>query len=128
MPDKKPLQLRLAVVLASVETLATAGVTIFFAVGLITGKTENLVALIALVLMMVGATSFMASATVALSKLKRWGRSAIIFWQFLQVSLGWGSLGGKNEIIPLAIGIFAISGLTALLLFSKKLNPLFLDN
>jgi hypothetical protein len=74
---------------------------------------------------MAGATVFLVSATLALTKFKRWGRSAMIFWQFLQITLGWGSIEGRNGILWLGITIFVVSGLTALLLFSKPVARLF---
>jgi hypothetical protein len=74
---------------------------------------------------MVATTWFLAMATLALSKFKRWGRSALIFWQFLQVTLGWGSIEGQSGILWLGIAIFAVSGTTALLLFSKPVARLF---
>jgi hypothetical protein len=115
MNSPRPIQLTLALIFASIETLTAAVVTIFFAYGLV-------FILLTIVGLMLATTAFLTSATFALSKFKRWGRSALIFWQFLQISLGWGSIDGKNGILWLGIAIFAISGITAILLFSKAVS------
>ncbi|MEY4451335.1 MAG: hypothetical protein RLZZ380_456 [Actinomycetota bacterium] len=122
MNSPRPIQLTLALIFASIETLTAAVVTIFFAYGLVTNQANDFFILLTIVGLMLATTAFLASATLALSKFKRWGRSALIFWQFLQISLGWGSIDGKNGILWLGIAIFAISGITAILLFSKAVS------
>jgi hypothetical protein len=71
---------------------------------------------------MAGTTAFLAAATKAFYDRKRWGRSALIFWQFLQITLGWGSIEGQSGILWLGITIFVISGITGILLFSKSVS------
>lgn len=122
MTSSKPIQLKLALVFATIEVLTAAAVTVFFGYGLLTNQANDLPILATIVGLMVATTMFLASATKALFDLKRWGRSALIFWQFLQISLGWGSIEGKNGILWLGISIFAISGTTAILLFSKRVS------
>ena len=123
--NAKPMALRLAVALASIEVLAAAAVTLFFAYGLVTNQANDVVVLLTIVLLMAAATTFLAAATLALYKLKSWGRSALIFWQFLQISLGWGTLEGETGIPWLASLIFLVSGVTAVILFSKPIGKLF---
>lgn len=122
MTSQKPIQLKLVLVFAAVEVLTAAAVTVFFGYGLITNQAKELPILSTIVALTLATTIFLASATKALYNLKRWGRSALIFWQFLQISLGWGSIDGKNGILWLGISIFAISGITAILLFSKQVS------
>jgi len=122
MTSPRPLQLNLALVFACIETLTAAVVTVFFAFGLVTNQAQDFLILLTIVALMIAATAFLFAATRALYKLKRWGRSALIFWQFLQISLGWGSIDGKNGILWLGISILAISGITAVLLFSKPVS------
>ncbi len=122
MPSPKPIQLNLALTLVALEVLTSAAVTIYFGYGLITNQVNDLPILAAIVALMTGTTVFLAAATKALFDLKRWGRSALIFWQFLQISLGWGTIDGKNGILWLGITIFAVSGITAILLFSKPVS------
>jgi hypothetical protein len=122
MNSPRPIQLTLALIFASIETLTAAVVTIFFAYGLVTNQANDFFILLTIVGLMLATTAFLASATLALGKFKRWGRSALIFWQFLQISLGWGSIDGKNGILWLGIAIFASSGITAILLFSKAVS------
>ena len=122
MPSPKPIQLNLALTLVALEVLTSAAVTIYFGYGLITNQVNDLPILAAIVALMTGTTVFLATATKALYDLKRWGRSALIFWQFLQISLGWGTIDGKNGILWLGITIFAVSGITAILLFSKPVS------
>lgn len=125
---KKPSVLLLAVGLASLEVLTAAGVTLYFAYGLITNQAQDALVLLTIISVMAATTSFLASATLALFNLKRWGRSALIFWQFLQVSLGWGTLEGETGIPWLAAVIFVVSGITAVILFSKPVGRLFEEN
>ena len=122
MPSPKPIQLNLALILVALEVLTSAAVTSYFGYGLITNQANDLPILAAIVALMTGTTVFLAAATKALFDLKRWGRSALIFWQFLQISLGWGTIDGKNGILWLGITIFAVSGITAILLFSKPVS------
>ena len=122
MTSPRPLQLNLALVFACIETLTAAVVTVFFAFGLVTNQAQDFLILLTIVALMIAATAFLFAATRALYKLKRWGRSALIFWQFLQISLGWGSIDGKNGILWLGISILTISGITAVLLFSKPVS------
>jgi hypothetical protein len=122
MPSPKPIQLNLALILVALEVLTAAAVTIYFGYGLITNQASDLAILAAIVALMIGTTVFLAAATKALYELKRWGLSALIFWQFLQISLGWGTIDGKNGILWLGISIFAVSGITAILLFSKPVS------
>jgi hypothetical protein len=117
--------LRLAVALASLEVLSAAAVTLFFAYGLVTNQANDVVVLLTIVFLMAAATGFLAAATLALYNLKNWGRSALIFWQFLQISLGWGTLEGDTGIPWLASLIFLVSGVTAVILFSRPIGKLF---
>jgi hypothetical protein len=121
----KPLALRLAVVLGAIEVLSAAAVTVFFAYGLISNQANDLVALLTIVLLLAATTGFLAAATFALHNLNSWGRSALIFWQFLQISLGWGTLEGETGIPWLAALIFLVSGVTAVILFSRPIGKLF---
>jgi hypothetical protein len=123
--NAKPMVLRLAVALASIEVLSAAAVTLFFAYGLVTNQANDVVVLLTIVFLMAAATGFLAAATLALYNLKNWGRSALIFWQFLQISLGWGTLEGDTGIPWLASLIFLVSGVTAVILFSRPIGKLF---
>ena len=125
MTSPKPFQFTLALVLAVLEVATAAAVSIYFAYGLVTNQANDFVVLLSIVVLMVATTWFLTMATIALSKFKRWGRSALIFWQFLQVTLGWGSIEGQGGILWLGIAIFAVSGTTAILLFSKPMARLF---
>jgi hypothetical protein len=123
MPSNKPFQFALA--LASIEVVTAAAVTLYFSYGLVTNQARDFLVLLSIVVLMAGTTAFLAAATKAFYDRKRWGRSALIFWQFLQITLGWGSVEGQSGILWLGIAIFAVSGVTALLLFSKPVARLF---
>ena len=109
-------------------SIAAAAVTLFFIWGLVTGQAKVLTALALIVGLLVATTAFLASATKAFFELKRWGRSALIFWQLIQVSLGYGTMEGKDAIYWLAIVIFAVSGITFVTLFTKPVSALFEEN
>lgn len=128
MNPQRPIQFKVALAFAAIETLISAGVSIFFIWGLVTGQAKVLTALALIVALLVGATAFLAAATIALYKLKRWGRSAIIFWQLVQISLGYGTMEGKDAILELAILIFLVSGITFVLLLTKPVNRLFAED
>ena len=81
--------------------------------------------ILGIIILLAAATAFLTSATLNLIKGKRWARSGIVFWQILQISIGWGSLGGENENVPVAIAIFASSAITTVLLFTKPVNAIF---
>jgi hypothetical protein len=125
MPSTKPIQLTFALGLVALEVLTAAALTSYFGYGLITNQAHDLVVLATIVALMIGTTVFLAAATKALYDCKRWGRSALIFWQFLQISLGWGTIDGKSGILWLGIAIFAVSGITAILLFSRPVSKIF---
>ena len=128
MFSNKPIQFKIALVFAGLESLVSAGVTLFFIWGLITGQAKVVSALALIDGLLLGSTVFLVAATIALYKLKRWGRSGIIFWQLIQISLGYGTMEGKDAIVPLAIAIFAISGTAFVLLLSKPVNKLFSED
>ena len=128
MATQKPIQLNLALAIAALETVISAGVTLFFVWGLVTGQGKVLTALALIIVLLVATTAFLATATIALNNLKRWGRSAIIFWQLIQISLGYGTMEGKDAIYWLAIVIFAVSGLEFVLLLTKPVNELFKED
>lgn len=120
-----PIQLKIAAATSALETLTSAVVTCYFLYGLISGQEKSLQMILGIIVLMIAATAFLASATFNLIKGKRWARSGIVFWQILQISIGWGSLGGQNEIIPIALAIFISSAITISMLFTKPVNKLF---
>lgn len=120
-----PIQLKVAVSIAGAEALTSAGVTAYFVYGLISGQEKSLQMILGIILLLIAATAFLAAATLNLLKGKRWARSGIIFWQILQISIGWGSLGGETENVPVAIAIFASSAVVTMMLFTKAANAVF---
>ena len=128
MNTKRPIQFNIAIVLAAIETALSAALTSFFLWGLVTGQSKVFTAVAMLTALFVGTTALLASATFALYNLKRWGRSAIIFWQLIQISLGYGTMDGKLANYPLAIAIFAVSGVAFIMLLTKPVNALFKEN
>ena len=120
-----PIQLKIAASLAAAEALTSAAVTVYFIYGLLSGQERSLQMILGIIILLAAATAFLASATLNLIKGKRWARSGIVFWQILQISIGWGSLGGENENVPVAIAIFASSAITTVLLFTKPVNAIF---
>ena len=120
-----PIQLKVAAGLAALEALTAAAVTIYFLYGLLSGQEKSLQMILGIIILMIAATAFLTAATLNLIKGKRWARSGIVFWQILQISIGWGSLGGENENVPIAIAIFISSAVTITMLFTKAVNKLF---
>ena len=120
-----PIQLKVAAGLAAVEALTAAAVTLYFLYGLLSGQEKSLQMILGIIILMIAATAFLTAATLNLIKGKRWARSGIVFWQILQISIGWGSLGGENENVPIAIAIFISSAVIITMLFTKAVNKLF---
>lgn len=120
-----PLQLKVAAGLAAVEALTSAALTLYFLYGLLSGQEKSLQMILGIIVLMIAATAFLTAATLNLLKGKRWARSGIVFWQILQISIGWGSLGGENENIPIALVIFASSAIVTVMLFTKVVNAVF---
>jgi hypothetical protein len=128
MSIKRPIQFNVALVIAGLETVLSAALTSFFLWGLLTGQSKVITAVAMLTALFAGTTAFLAAASFALYNLKRWGRSAIIFWQLIQISLGYGTMDGKLANYPLAIAIFAVSGVAFIMLLTKPVNALFKEN
>ena len=128
MKNKWPIQFSIALVLAAIESVVSAAVSLFFVWGLVSGQAKVFTAVAMLTALFIGTTAFLASATFALYKLRRWGRSAIIFWQLIQISLGYGTMDGKLANYPLAILIFAVSGAAFIVLLTKPVNELFKED
>lgn len=120
-----PIQLKVAAGLAAAEALTSAAVTIYFLYGLLSGQEKSIQMILGIIILMIAATSFLTAASLNLIKGKRWARSGIVFWQILQISIGWGSLGGENENVPVALAIFASSAIVTIMLFTKPANSVF---
>lgn len=114
--------------LAAAETAVAAALTVFFVWGLATGQVLVWTAFVFEIALFAVTTAFLAAATFALYNLKRWGRSAIIFWQLIQISLGYGTMEGKDANFPLAIAIFVVSGIAFIMLLTKPVNALFKED
>jgi hypothetical protein len=88
-------QLRLAVMVIFLEALATAGVALFFIVGLFTDA-KLLGAMIALCVVIGGTAAFLFFVARQLVFRKRWARSAAVFWQLIQIAIAWNSFTGES--------------------------------
>jgi hypothetical protein len=124
----RPIQFNVALLIAAIETLLAAALTAFFLWGLLSGQSKVITAVALLTALFAGTAAFLAAATFALYNLKRWGRSAIIFWQLIQISLGYGTMDGKDANYLLAIAIFAVSGVAFIMLLTKPVNELFKED
>ncbi len=128
MNNQRPIQFKIAIALATAESLTATALTLFFLWGFATGQVLVWTALVLEIALFAATAAFLTAATIALSKLKRWGRSAIIFWQLIQISLGYGTMEGKDANYLLAILIFAVSGATFVMLLTKPVNALFKED
>lgn len=124
----RPIQFNVALLIAAIETVLAAALTAFFLWGLVSGQSKVITAVALLTALFAGTAAFLAAATVALYNLKRWGRSAIIFWQLIQISLGYGTMDGKDANYLLAIAIFLVSGVAFIMLLTKPVNELFKED
>ena len=92
---KMPASLRFVVALVGLEGLFLLGLAVSMLVGLVAGEARSLVTLIALVAMVAAAGAWVISVAFALSKEKRWARSAAVFWQLVQLAVATGSFTGQ---------------------------------
>jgi len=83
---------------------------------LITGDTTSVVTGAALSAICLGVALWLTSAARAITKGKRWARSAGIFWQLMQITISFG-LFEVNLLAALAIAL--ASGAVLITLFTK---------
>lgn len=83
---------------------------------LITGDTTSLVTGAALAAICLGVALWLTSAARAITKGKRWARSAGIFWQLMQITI---SFGVYEASVLGALAIALASGAVLITLFTK---------
>lgn len=83
---------------------------------LFTGDTTSLITGSALAAICLGVALWLTSAARAITKGKRWARSAGIFWQLMQITISFG-LYEVNILAALAIAL--ASGAVLITLFTK---------
>ncbi len=83
---------------------------------LITGDTTSVVTGAALSAICLGVALWLTSAGLAITKGKRWARSAGIFWQLMQITISFG-LYEVNVLAAVAVAL--ASGAVLITLFTK---------
>ena len=111
-------QLRVAVMTLFVEAIATAAVALFFIVGLILDA-KLLGAMIALCVMMTGTAAFIFFVARQLIFIKRWARSAAVFWQLIQIAVAWNSFTGEVTGYFFGAWLIITSAIALYFLFTK---------
>ena len=116
-------QLRLAVMVIFLEALATAGVALFFIVGLFTDA-KLLGAMIALCVVIGGTAAFLFFVARQLVFRKRWSRSAAVFWQLIQIAIAWNSFTGEST--GYFFGVWLLT--TAVVALSLLFHPVVVES
>ena len=105
------------VVLLGVELAAVAVVAIVLLVDLVALEPASLATALALTVLVVIATGWMAATLVGLLRGQGWVRASAIVWQVLQFAIGLGALQGSFAQPAWGWPIVAVSVLTFALLF-----------
>jgi len=105
--------LAIAYLLEAIVLYIATGASIW---ALITGDTTSVVTGAALSAICLGVALWLTSAARAITKGKRWARSAGIFWQLMQITISFG-LFEVNLLAALAIAL--ASGAVLITLFTK---------
>lgn len=116
-------QLRIAVMVIFLEALATAGVALFFIVGLFTDA-KLLGAMIALCVVIGGTAAFLFFVARQLVFRKRWARSAAVFWQLIQIAIAWNSFTGEST--GYFFGVWLLT--TAVVALSLLFHPVVVES
>ena len=105
--------LAIALILEATVLYIATGASIW---ALITGDTTSVVTGSALAAICLGVALWLTSAARAITKGKRWARSAGIFWQLMQITI---SFGVYEASVPGALAIALASGAVLITLFTK---------
>ncbi|MFZ4117429.1 MAG: hypothetical protein ACOYKO_02950 [Rhodoluna sp.] len=105
--------LAIALLLEALVLYIATGASIW---ALFTGDTTSVVTGAALAAMCLGVALWLTSAARAITKGKRWARSAGIFWQLMQITI---SFGLYEVNILAAVGVALASGAVLITLFTK---------
>ncbi|MEY4263236.1 MAG: hypothetical protein RLY88_944 [Actinomycetota bacterium] len=116
---KMPASLRFVAVLVGLEGLFVVGLAVSMLVGLLTGEARSFVTLVALIALVAAAGAWVVSVAFALSKAKRWARSATLFWQLVQLAVATGSFTGQFGNAAIGWGLILPSAAVLVALFQK---------
>jgi hypothetical protein len=105
--------LAIALILEATVLYIATGASIW---ALITGDTTSVVTGSALAAICLGVALWLTSAARAITKGKRWARSAGIFWQLMQITI---SFGVYEASVLGALAIALASGAVLITLFTK---------
>lgn len=105
--------LAIALILEATVLYIATGASIW---ALITGDTTSVVTGVALAAICLGVALWLTSAARAITKGKRWARSAGIFWQLMQITI---SFGVYEASVLGALAIALASGAVLITLFTK---------
>lgn len=105
--------LAIALILEATVLYIATGASIW---ALITGDTTSVVTGVALAAICLGVALWLTSAARAITKGKRWARSAGIFWQLMQITI---SFGVYEASVLGALAIALASGTVLITLFTK---------
>jgi hypothetical protein len=119
-PSEKPITLKLVLGLLALEALAIVAVLVVLILELIEGRSENLLSSIFLIVLAAAAVSWVALFTRELFRGKRWARSAAVFWQLLQATVGAGAITESGTNQALGFLIVLVAGATMVLLFTPS--------
>lgn len=118
-PVRPPFFWGLAAML-TIELAAVATVAVVLLIDLVLFEATSLATALALIVVVLIATGWMAATVVGLLRGQAWVRASAIVWQVLQFAIGLGALQGTFAQPAWGWPIIAVSVVTFLLLFAPS--------
>ncbi|HWH25754.1 MAG TPA: hypothetical protein VNT53_03830 [Pseudolysinimonas sp.] len=118
MRQKSPIVWAVIVLLAA-ELVLVAAITVVLIVDLLTARAASLPSAVALTVLAVIATAWLAAILIGVFRGQAWVRGAAIVWQVLQFAVGIGALQGALAQPVWGWPLIAASTLTFVLLLTR---------
>lgn len=119
-----PGQLKAAVALLIVESVALVGLAGYFVYGILTDQSIILSTMMALTGFTLATAVWVLFLARGLMNLKKSARTPAMFWQLCQLAIAYGSVTGPNPIYAVGAAIAAPSIAVIALLLSKPVSAL----
>jgi hypothetical protein len=117
---KRPLALNIALVFLALEGLVVAGFALTTLSQIFMGQSRSISTAMALFAIVAAAAAAVFFIAIALSRGKRWARSAAVFWQLVQLSVAAGSFTGETPNAAIGWALIVPSAVVMILLFRNE--------
>lgn len=113
----RPRALLILVVVLGLEALTLAAVSVWLIFELLTTEPDSLGSGIAIVLLSILTTVWLAGTTVAAFRMRTWARGSALTWQLLQIAIAFGCFQGQFAVPDLGWALLAPALLAIALIF-----------